>query len=133
MQVACRHSAPCPPALCPRDRPCPAHACRYVVIKDAFSKALASEVVERGWEEMEGKGILRGDPATWSQRPYFRTGGDPQFHVMASRGDAAAKAMLPDIPTRLLSEHAPRALGAQLDMARHGVALNVAPVRFTAT
>ena len=40
---------------------------RFVVIKGAFSKGLASEVVERGWDEMEGKGILRDDPTTWTQ------------------------------------------------------------------
>jgi hypothetical protein len=62
-------------------------------------------------QELEGKGIAMGDPSSWADTPivakangYVRTGGDPQNHVMASRGDTAAKALLPDTPKRILSD-----------------------------
>jgi len=93
----------------------------YVVVTEAFPRELAAELQEAHWQELEGKGILRGDPSTWSETPYVRVGGDPQHHIMARRGDAAAKALLPDIPIRLLSDVAPRALGAQLDVVRGNV------------
>jgi hypothetical protein len=92
-----------------------------VVVKGAFSASIAKDVRESAWRELEDKGIVRDDTTTWSATPYVRTGGDPQFHVMASRGDAAAQAQLPETTTRLLSEVAPRALGAQLDMVRGNV------------
>jgi hypothetical protein len=94
----------------------------YVVVKGAFPRELADELREAHWQELEGKGILRGDPATWSGTPYVRTGGDPQTHIMARRGDVAAQVLLPDNPVHLLSDVAPRALGAQLDMVRGNVA-----------
>ncbi len=95
----------------------------YVIVKNAFDKKLAADIVAAAWRELEDQGIMQDDPKTWKQSPYTRTGGPPNVGIMASRGDKQAQAEmaavrerygLPKEPRSLL-QAAPRALGAQLD------------------
>ena len=85
----------CPAPLC-----LPSHVAALrrpdVVVKGAFSKELADEIRSAATAELEEKGVVMDAPESWADTPavadangYIRTGGDPQFHVMASRGDAA--------------------------------------------
>ncbi|NKB70975.1 MAG: hypothetical protein GKR89_28215 [Candidatus Latescibacteria bacterium] len=95
----------------------------WVVVKGAFSKQIAADIVACSWRELEEQGIMQDDPETWKLGPYTRTGGPPNVSIMASRGDEAAAAQMLEIRTRyglppkspLLHDVAPRALGAQLD------------------
>ena len=95
----------------------------WVMVKDAFSKQIAADIVACSWRELEEQGIHPDDPQTWKLGPYTRTGGPPDVKIMASRGDEAAAAQIQEIRTRyglppqspLLRDVAPRALGAQLD------------------
>ena len=95
----------------------------WVVVKGAFSKQIAADVVACGWRELEEQGIMQDEPETWKLGPYTRTGGPPNVSIMASRGDEAAAAQMREIRTRYglppksprLHDVAPRALGAQLD------------------
>ena len=96
----------------------------YVVVKNAFDKGLAADIVRGAWRELEDQGIMEHDPETWKKGPYTRTGGPPNVSIMAGRGDKAAQAEmaavrekygLPENP-HMLHEAAPRALGAQLDV-----------------
>ena len=95
----------------------------WVVVKGAFSKQIAADIVACSWRELAEQGIMQDDPQTWKLGPYTRTGGPPNVSIMASRGDEAAAAQMLEIRTRyglppqspLLHDVAPRALGAQLD------------------
>ena len=95
----------------------------WVVVKGAFSKQIAADIVACSWRELAEQGIIQDDPQTWKLGPYTRTGGPPNVSIMASRGDEAAAAQMLEIRTRyglppqspLLHDVAPRALGAQLD------------------
>ena len=96
----------------------------YVVVKNAFDKGLAADIVRGAWRELEDQGIMEHDPETWKKGPYTRTGGPPNVSIMAGRGDKAAQAEmaavrekygLPEKP-HTLHKAAPRALGAQLDV-----------------
>jgi len=95
----------------------------WVVIKGAFSKKIAEDIVACSWRELEDRGIMQDDPETWKRDPYARTGGPPGLGIMAGRGDKEAAAEMREIRTRyglppkspLLRDVAPRALGAQLD------------------
>ncbi len=95
----------------------------WVLVKGAFSKQIAADVVACAWRELEEQGIMQDDPETWKLGSYTRTGGPPEVFIMASRGDEAAAAKMLEIRTRyglppkspLLHDVAPRALGAQLD------------------
>jgi hypothetical protein len=95
----------------------------WVVVKGAFSKQIAADIVACSWRELEERGMMQDDPETWKQDPYTRTGGPPGLSIMAMRGDKEAAAEILEIRTRyglppkssLLRDVAPRALGAQLD------------------
>lgn len=95
----------------------------WVVVKGAFSKQIAADIVACSWRELAEQGIMQDDPQTWKLGPYTRTGGPPNVSIMAARGDEAAAAQMLEIRTRyglppqspLLHDVAPRALGAQLD------------------
>ena len=95
----------------------------WVVVKGAFSKQIAADIVACSWRELAEQGIMQDDPQTWKLGPYTRTGVPPNVGIMASRGDEAAAAQMLEIRTRyglpprspLLHDVAPRALGAQLD------------------
>mgnify|MGYP001159662338 CR=1 FL=1 len=62
----------------------------WVVVKGAFSKQIAADIVACSWRELAEQGIMQDDPQTWKLRPYTRTGGPPNVSIMASRGDEAA-------------------------------------------
>ena len=95
----------------------------WVVVKGAFSKQIAADIVACSWRELAEQGIMQDDPQTWKLGPYTRTGVPPNVGIMASRGDEAAAAQMLEIRLRyglpprspLLHDVAPRALGAQLD------------------
>lgn len=102
-----------------------------MVVKNAFQKDIAEDLVECAWRELEDQGIMQDDPSTWEKGPYTRTGGPPNVGIMASRGDKQAQAEMDEVrgkyglkqewasgvrePQHVLQDMAPRALGAQLD------------------
>jgi len=68
-----------------------------VVIRNAFSRELAAEVVEQAWRSLaEDADIHEGDPDSWKKLPYVRPAGSGRRIV--------------------LRDEAPRALRAQLDI-----------------
>ena len=94
----------------------------WVLIKGAFPRGLAAEIVAESWRELiEDYGIDRNDPRTWEGHPYVRTGDQPHVHIMAERGDKAAQAQLAASRPPKLCDVAPRALGAILDVVAGNV------------
>ena len=73
----------------------------YVLIRGAFSRGIATEVVEQAWRSLEDDaGVARDDPASWKATPYVRPAGSGRRIV--------------------LGEEAPRAQRAQLDLLGGG-------------
>ena len=80
----------------------------WVVVKGAFSKQIAADIVACSWRELAEQGIMQDAPQTWKLGPYTRTGGPPNVSIMASRGDEAAAAQMLEIRTRCgLPPHSP--------------------------
>ena len=69
----------------------------YVVIRNAFSRDIADQVVDQAWRSLaEDADIHRDQPDSWKKMPYVRPAGSSRRIV--------------------LKEEAPRALRAQLDL-----------------
>eukprot|EP01051_Picozoa_sp_SAG22_P023898 SAG22_NODE_6373_length_865_cov_0.821149_1_plen_248_part_10 len=67
----------------------------FVLVKGAFSRGLAAEVVEQSWTILrENAAIVREDPESWKAMPYVRPAGSGRRIVLGEEAPRAQRAQL---------------------------------------